>query len=224
MRLAVLATDGLTLRNAGRLATAMQLEVTEVSTFAEIDTGEEPAAVVVDLELDQGMAAVGESKARWPMAMVIGLVTMPGGDLWRRAEAVGCDLVTTRGALAKAAPKRLSMWMEDPGGRRLRLFALSDVAGRLGVVERIDDRAAGPLAVYHVGGEIRVAQDSCPHAGALLSHGEVDVDAGVVTCPGHGSRFGVNTGDRVRGPADDGLETFRVVIEDGQVYVQIDSG
>ena len=98
---------------------------------------------------------------------------------------------------------------------------MSDVAGRLGVVERLDDPEVGAVAVYHIGGEICVVQDICPHAGALLSRGEVNVDDGVVTCPEHGSRFNTCTGERVRGPSDDGLRTFRVVVEDGQVYVDL---
>jgi len=221
MRLVALATDGLTLRNVGRLAAAMELDLINPSTFDELDAEEAPAAVVIDLERDDGIAVIARSKQQWPRAMVVGVVTLPGGDTWKRAELAGCDLVTTRGALAKVVPK-LAAWMESPGGRRLRLFAMSDVAGRLGVVQRLEDPVVGPLAAYHIGDEIRVVQDECPHAGARLSVGEVNVDDGVVTCPEHGSRFDTGTGERLRGPADDGLNTFRVVIEDGQAYVQLD--
>ena len=112
--------------------------------------------------------------------------------------------------------------MEAPGGRRMRLFAIDEIAGRLGVVQRLVDPVAGPLAAYHVGGEVCVVADVCPHAGARLSEGEVDVDNGIVTCPEHGSRFDTCSGERVRGPSDEGLRTFRVVIEDGQAYVQLD--
>jgi nitrite reductase/ring-hydroxylating ferredoxin subunit len=219
--------DRLALRNVTRLAANMGMELVQVSALDEF-VGVSPAAVIIDLELrqglelQQGLDMVLESKARWPLAMVVGLVTMPGGDVWRRGEDAGCDFVTTRGAVAKSVPARLLKWMKKPGGRRLHLFGLGDVAGRLGVVDRIEDPVVGWLAVYHVGGKVCVAQDRCPHAGALLSHGDVDVDDGVVTCPEHGSRFDVCTGDRVRGPADAGLSTYRVVIEDGQVYVQLD--
>ncbi len=220
MNLVAVATDQLALRNVTRLAAALDSDLITAPTLPGPE-GEPPATVVVDLELADGLAMVRQSKRQWPEAMVVGLVSMPGTKLWNRAEEAGCDLVTTRGALAKVAPAKLAKWLEAPGGRRLRLFALDDVAGRLGVVERIEKVDVGPLAVYHIGSEIVVVSDTCPHAGARLSFGEVDVDDGIVTCPDHGSRFDVTTGERVRGPADDGLETFRVVVEDNQVYVEL---
>ncbi len=220
MNVVAVVTDSLALRNVTRFAAAADLDLVTAPALPG-DEGESPAVVVVDLELTDGLAMIRQSKQQWPEAMVVGLVSMPGTDLWSNAEAAGCDLVTTRGALTKAVPPRLAKWLEAPGGRRLRLFALGDVAGRLGVVERIEDVDVGPLAVYHIGSEIVVVCDTCPHAGARLSYGEVDVDGGIVTCPEHGSRFDVTSGERVRGPADDALETFRVVIEDNQVYVEL---
>ena len=221
MNLVLIATDRLTVRNVDRVAVAMGLNLVQTAGLADLGEAEPPVAVVIDLELDDGLSSIEESKRRWPHTMVVGLVSMPGGELWSRAEAAGCDVVTTRGAVAKVVPKKLARWMEAPGGRRLRLFALADVAGRLGVIERIEDPSLGPLAVYHVGGQIVVAQDTCPHAGAKLSFGDVSVDECLVTCPEHGSRFDVCSGQRVRGPADEGLVTYRVVIEDTQVYVEL---
>ncbi len=222
VHLVAVATDGLALRNTDRLAGAMHLEMMQVTALEQLVVAEPPVAVVIDLELDESLSVISDSKARWPNAMVIGLVSMPGGKAWERAERAGCDLVTTRGAVAKAVPPKLTKWMEEPGGRRLRLFPLADVAGRLGLVERIEDDNGDPLAVYHVGGALCAIRDTCPHAGARLSYGEVNVDDRVVTCPEHGSRFDVCTGDRLRGPADYALETLSVVVEDGQVYVQLD--
>lgn len=224
MLLVALVNDALALRNLARLATVMEMDLVQVASLGQVEGTVAPTAVAIDLESEHGPDLVRDSKTRWPFAMVIGLVTMPGGDTWKRGEAAGCDFVTTRGAVGKAAPARLASWMERPGGRRLRLFALAEVAGRLGVVDRLDDPSVGPIAVYHIGGAICVAQDTCPHAGARLSHGEVDVDDGVVTCPEHGSRFDIKTGDRVRGPSDLGLRTFRVIVEEGQVYVQLEGG
>jgi nitrite reductase/ring-hydroxylating ferredoxin subunit len=222
MNLVVLSGDRLILRNVSRLATTTGLEVVQTSSLGEVDAAESPTAVVIDLDQEGGLDAVAESKERWPEAMVVGLVRVPGGELWKRAELAGADLVTTRGAVTKVAPDRLAAWMVAPGGRRMRLFAIDEIAGRLGVVQRLVDPVAGPLAAYHVGGEVCVVADVCPHAGARLSEGEVDVDNGIVTCPEHGSRFDTCTGERVRGPSDEGLRTFRVVIEDGRVYVQLD--
>ncbi len=221
MHILAVVDDGLSLRNVTRLAVVMGMELASIASLDEFD-GAPPAAVVIDLELADSIDILRASKTRWPLAMVVGLVTMPGGDAWKRGEDAGCDFISTRGAVAKSVPTRLTEWMKNPGGRRLRLFALGDVAGRLGVVDRIEDPVRGPLAVYHIGGDICAVRDTCPHAGARLSRGHVDVDAGVVTCPEHGSRFDVRSGERVRGPSDAALKTYRVVIEKGQVYVQFD--
>ncbi len=200
----------------------MELELVTADGIDRLEGRDQPAAVVIDLHGRQDLSAVRASKAMWPQAMVIGLVTLPGTETWSQAEEAGCDLVTTRGAVVKAA-RRLAKWLESPGGRRRRLFSLADQAGRLGLVERFDDPVSGPLAVYQLRGATCVAADACPHAGARLSLGEVDVDAGIVTCPEHGSRFEVCSGDRVRGPADEGIATYPVMVAEGQVYVQLDA-
>jgi nitrite reductase/ring-hydroxylating ferredoxin subunit len=97
------------------------------------------------------------------------------------------------------------------------LFEAADVAGRLGCVYRAPDSPAGALAVYHVGGELFGVEDACPHAGAVLSEGELE--GTVITCPRHGSRFDVRTGERLRGPADDALRVFTILEEGGYVYL-----
>ena len=77
----------------------------------------------------------------------------------------------------------------------------------------------GPVAVYQVDGAVCAIADRCPHAGALLSEGELD--GRQVTCPRHGSQFDVRTGERMRGPADVDIATFPVVVTGGQVSIII---
>ncbi len=64
----------------------------------------------------------------------------------------------------------------------------------------------GPVALFHYSGSCTRSGDVCPHAGAVLSSGELE--ATVLTCPRHGSQFDVCTGTRVRGPADADVQTF----------------
>jgi nitrite reductase/ring-hydroxylating ferredoxin subunit len=94
---------------------------------------------------------------------------------------------------------------------------MADLAGRLGVVARLADLPVGPVAVYHFSGRVSAAGDVCPHAGARLSEGALE--GTVVTCPLHGSQFDVCTGERLRGPADVEIKTYRVDIEGGQVFL-----
>jgi nitrite reductase/ring-hydroxylating ferredoxin subunit len=67
------------------------------------------------------------------------------------------------------------------------------------------------VAVYDVDGTFCATQAECTHQGGPLNEGELD--GKVVTCPWHGSRFDVTTGQVVRGPAKAALKTYRVVVE-----------
>jgi nitrite reductase/ring-hydroxylating ferredoxin subunit len=180
----------------------------------------DPAVVVMDLDAPGAFDALVELRGRWPEALVAGHVGLPDRDRWLAAERAGCDLVANRGALAVALRRRLIAGVPRRG-RRVPLFALADAAGRLGCVHR---EAAGgavdeAIAVYHVGGGFSACADRCPHAGALISEGELE--AGIVTCPGHGSQFDVTTGQRVRGPADTDIGTYPTVADGGQLYLLV---
>lgn len=182
-----------------------------------------PALVVVDLAGDDAVRFVADWRARWPDAVLAGYLAEPRPEVWVEGQRAGCDLVVNRGALVV----RLRELFSAPGGvvvrrRRYPLFAADDAAGRLGLVFHADTTPVGPLAVYQVDGRLHAVGDRCPHAGATLSEGPLD--GAVVTCPRHGSRFDVRTGERVRGPADADLQVFRVVEDSGQVVLLVDSG
>lgn len=72
------------------------------------------------------------------------------------------------------------------------------------------------FAVYNVGGEFRVMDGICPHAGGPLGKGALN--DGVVTCPWHGWQFDVSNGQHC---LNETLcqETFPVKIIDGQVCI-----
>lgn len=207
----LLTDDGLVLRGATRAVRECGLP----------DAGEEggPALVIVDVERPGALDAIKDLRARYPGTLIAGHLASPRRDLWVAAERAGCDLVCNRGALASKLRARLAVG----GDRRVRypLFDSDDVAGRLGLVRRVDDTPVGPIAVYHIGGSVYAAQDVCPHAGAVLSDGELD--GAIITCPLHGSRFDVRSGERVRGPADVGVRTFPVE-EDGGLLYLVDVG
>jgi nitrite reductase/ring-hydroxylating ferredoxin subunit len=174
---------------------------------------------VVDLAPPNAIDRVREVRGRWPAAVLAGYLTVPDHALWLAGQRAGCDLVANRGALVA----RLRPLLAAGGTRGRRTFPLlaeADVAGRLGLVTRLEESPVGPVAVYHVDGTVFVTADLCPHAGAQLSAGELD--GRVVTCPRHGSQFDVCTGERVRGPADLDIETYPVLIADGQVSMVLD--
>jgi nitrite reductase/ring-hydroxylating ferredoxin subunit len=176
--------------------------------------------VVVDLDAPGAFDALVDLRRRWPEALVAGHLGLPDRDRWLAAERAGCDLVANRGALATALRKRLGTGGAPRRGRRVPLFALNDAAGRLGCVHRETSGAVDePMAVYHVGSRFHACADRCPHAGALLSEGELE--SGVVTCPRHGSQFDVSTGQRLRGPADVDIATYPTIEDGGQLYLLV---
>ncbi|MHB8657618.1 MAG: Rieske (2Fe-2S) protein [Solirubrobacteraceae bacterium] len=220
MRTLLLRTrDSIVERRAAVVAAQAGLE--PVVLLGSIPQGSgEPAGILIELELDGALDAVRDWRAADAELTIVGYVATPDPELWREAEQRGADAVSTRGradrVLAVCLADRLSGRRR---ARRLRLAPMADFAGRLGYVGRIDDSPAGPIALFHVGGRICAVSDLCPHAGASLSDGELDGE--VVTCPRHGSQFRVTDGARVRGPADQEVQSFPVVVEAGEAFLEL---
>jgi nitrite reductase/ring-hydroxylating ferredoxin subunit len=218
-RIVAVTDDPVVLRGLGRVAGAFGANLQSFKSLMTAAFDDAPLAIVVDAEIDAALEAAGAWKSRWPATLVAGFVSNPSRTRWEQAEAAGLDLVASRGALAAQLQKKLKAWQAAPGERRVRVCDLADLAGRLGAVARLADPAGGvgPVAVYHFSGKVHAAGDVCPHAGARLSEGALE--GTVVTCPLHGSQFDVCTGERLRGPADVEIKTYRVDIEGGQVFL-----
>ena len=99
-------------------------------------------------------------------------------------------------------------------------------AGRLHTVARVEDVPPGSargvqagdreLALFNVDGTFHATQSECLHLKGPLCHGRLE--AGVVSCPWHGWQYDVTTGENEFDRAIV-LETFDVVVEDGEVKV-----
>jgi nitrite reductase/ring-hydroxylating ferredoxin subunit/uncharacterized membrane protein len=95
------------------------------------------------------------------------------------------------------------------------------------LVARSGELEVDQMKLVHVDGErIVVArseegyvafQDHCPHRGASLAGGTMI--CGTVQCPWHGSQFAVHDGSLRAGPAEEGIRTYPVVEEDGQIRI-----
>jgi nitrite reductase (NADH) small subunit len=93
----------------------------------------------------------------------------------------------------------------------------SDIPHRRGWPVRIGDL---PIAVFDLGERIRAVENNCSHAGNPIDDGLVR--HGCVTCPWHGWKYDLRTGEHVtmfgRKP---GLRTFPARVDGGDVQVAI---
>ena len=69
----------------------------------------------------------------------------------------------------------------------------------------------GDVAVFNIAGSFCATQGQCTHRQGPLSKGSLD--GSTVTCPNHGAQFNVCTGEVLRGPAQDPLKTYRVIVD-----------
>ena len=76
------------------------------------------------------------------------------------------------------------------------------------------------LAVYNVGGEFFVTDDECTHGAASLCDGILEDD--VIECTMHFGAFNVRTGEPVQAPCSIPLRTYKVVVQDGKILVDLE--
>jgi nitrite reductase/ring-hydroxylating ferredoxin subunit len=99
---------------------------------------------------------------------------------------------------------------------RIELCGVDDVG--VGEARRIE--AAGlALAVYNINGEFFVTDDACTHGPGSLSEGFIDGD--VVECNFHQGAFNIRTGEVVQPPCMLPVKTYRTVVADRRVYIEV---
>jgi 3-phenylpropionate/trans-cinnamate dioxygenase ferredoxin subunit len=69
-------------------------------------------------------------------------------------------------------------------------------------------------------GRVYALEDTCSHDGARLSDGDL-VD-GQIQCSRHGGRFDLETGEVTQMPAVVGIDSFKVEVKDGDIYVSLE--
>ncbi len=75
------------------------------------------------------------------------------------------------------------------------------------------------ILITNIEGRYYAIGGKCTHAGGNLSKGKLE--GKIVTCPRHGSKFDVTTGNRVSGPAAQNEPKYEVKIEGGSIKVDI---
>ena len=76
------------------------------------------------------------------------------------------------------------------------------------------------IAVYNVGGTFYATDNECTHGAASLAEGILEDD--IIECSLHFGAFNVKTGEAVQAPCFTPLRTYKVVVQDGQVTVDLE--
>lgn len=86
-----------------------------------------------------------------------------------------------------------------------------------GEMVQVDAPGREPLALYNIDGRLFATDDTCTHALASLTEGELDGE--VVLCPKHPGEFHVPSGEALCFPACEALRTYAVTVENGRVLI-----
>lgn len=76
------------------------------------------------------------------------------------------------------------------------------------------------IALYRVAGVVYATDNVCTHGHARLCDGFLEGHE--IECPLHQGRFDVRSGEAVCEPPDTGIRTYRVKVEAGQIFLDID--
>jgi nitrite reductase/ring-hydroxylating ferredoxin subunit len=75
------------------------------------------------------------------------------------------------------------------------------------------------LAVFNLDGEFFVTDDACTHGPGSLSEGYIEGD--IVECNFHNGQFNIKTGEVVSPPCMIPVRTYRAIVADGKVFIDI---
>ncbi|MGR3219447.1 MAG: non-heme iron oxygenase ferredoxin subunit [Candidatus Anammoxibacter sp.] len=76
------------------------------------------------------------------------------------------------------------------------------------------------IALFKIDGNYFATDDTCTHEKASISEGEID--GGIVSCPHHGARFDIKTGQALSLPAMFPLKKYEVKVEGNDVLLKIE--
>ncbi|MFM1784118.1 MAG: hypothetical protein RLZZ579_395 [Actinomycetota bacterium] len=100
----------------------------------------------------------------------------------------------------------------------LRICALEDIKPGKAIRVRLGDNA---IAIIRTpSGQVKALDDKCSHGEISLSEGFVDNET--IECWAHGAKFDLNTGKPLSLPAYEPVATYEVLIENDEIFLEID--
>ena len=102
----------------------------------------------------------------------------------------------------------------------LQVASLSDLPEGKGARVEFADAA---VLLVRSGERVYAIGNRCTHQGAPLDRGPVKIGGSLatVTCPAHGSMFGLQDGRVLRGPATKPVESYESRVVEGSVEIRL---
>ena len=75
------------------------------------------------------------------------------------------------------------------------------------------------IALFNVNGQFHAIDNTCTHRGGPLSEGELEGDE--VTCPWHGAKFKVSSGEVLSPPAPQGVNSYKVRVNGPDIELEL---
>ncbi|MFM1983932.1 MAG: hypothetical protein RL723_367 [Actinomycetota bacterium] len=101
----------------------------------------------------------------------------------------------------------------------VRICAVEDIKPGKAIRVKIGDLAVA--IVRTKAGEVRALDDKCSHGEISLSEGFVDNET--IECWAHGAKFSLETGAALTLPAFEPVAVYEVLIDNGDIFLEIDA-
>ena len=75
------------------------------------------------------------------------------------------------------------------------------------------------IGIFKVNGQYHAISAWCSHQKATMMHGELD--GYELMCPLHGARFDIRNGAALSLPAVRGVDSYKVKVEDGTIFLKV---
>jgi len=101
-------------------------------------------------------------------------------------------------------------------GELVRVAAKADIVPGSAIAVEVKGQK---IALFNIGGTYYAIGETCTHRGGPLSQGTVE--GTTVTCPWHGAKYDVRTGDVLDPPAPRGVGSYKVIVEGNDIKVEM---
>ena len=101
----------------------------------------------------------------------------------------------------------------------VRICAVDDIKPGKAIRVKVGDLAVAIVRTKK--GEIRAIDDKCSHGEISLSEGFVDEET--IECWAHGAKFPLETGAALTLPAFEPVAVYEVLVDNGDIFLEIDA-